>query len=82
MDTRCLLLVVFIFNVAGVGAQFSAGGCTFDDGPGMCEYQQDLYDDFDWMHITAQEHQYLPRELPQGENSANVTPKSIIVFGG
>ncbi|XP_067149847.1 receptor-type tyrosine-protein phosphatase kappa isoform X4 [Apteryx mantelli] len=47
-------------------AQLSAGGCTFDDGPGPCDYHQDLYDDFDWVHISAQEPHYLPPEMPQG----------------
>uniref|UniRef100_A0A8C4JVG6 protein-tyrosine-phosphatase n=1 Tax=Dromaius novaehollandiae TaxID=8790 RepID=A0A8C4JVG6_DRONO len=42
------------------------GGCTFDDGPGPCDYHQDLYDDFDWVHVSAQEPHYLPPELPQG----------------
>uniref|UniRef100_A0A493TIG0 Receptor-type tyrosine-protein phosphatase kappa n=1 Tax=Anas platyrhynchos platyrhynchos TaxID=8840 RepID=A0A493TIG0_ANAPP len=47
-------------------AQLSAGGCTFDDGPGPCDYHQDLYDDFDWVHVSAQEPHYLPPEMPQG----------------
>ncbi|XP_030880655.1 receptor-type tyrosine-protein phosphatase kappa [Leptonychotes weddellii] len=46
--------------------QFSAGGCTFDDGPGACDYHQDLYDDFEWVHVSAQEPHYLPPEMPQG----------------
>ncbi|KQK73747.1 hypothetical protein AAES_165017 [Amazona aestiva] len=41
------------------------GGCTFDDGPGPCDYHQDLYDDFDWVHVSAQEPHYLPPEMPQ-----------------
>nr|XP_047904045.1 receptor-type tyrosine-protein phosphatase kappa-like [Anser cygnoides] len=41
-------------------------GCTFDDGPGPCDYHQDLYDDFDWVHVSAQEPHYLPPEMPQG----------------
>lgn len=44
------------------------GGCTFDDGPAQCDYQQDLYDDFDWTHVSAQEVPYLPSDLPQGES--------------
>lgn len=44
------------------------GGCTFDDGPGACDYHQDLYDDFEWVHVSAQEPHYLPPEMPQGEN--------------
>ncbi|XP_050805403.1 receptor-type tyrosine-protein phosphatase kappa isoform X10 [Gopherus flavomarginatus] len=47
-------------------AQFAAGGCTFDDGLGPCDYHQDLYDDFDWVHVSAQEPHYLPPEMPQG----------------
>lgn len=43
------------------------GGCTFDDGPGACDYHQDLYDDFEWVHVSAQEPHYLPPEMPQGE---------------
>ncbi|XP_032263787.1 receptor-type tyrosine-protein phosphatase kappa isoform X4 [Phoca vitulina] len=46
--------------------QFSAGGCTFDDGPGACDYHQDLYDDLEWVHVSAQEPHYLPPEMPQG----------------
>ncbi|RXN01096.1 Receptor-type tyrosine-protein phosphatase kappa [Acipenser ruthenus] len=41
-------------------------GCTFDDGPAQCDYQQDLYDDFDWTHVSVQEAPYLSTELPQG----------------
>ncbi|KAJ7424552.1 receptor-type tyrosine-protein phosphatase kappa-like protein [Willisornis vidua] len=41
-------------------------GCTFDDGPGPCDYHQDLYDDFDWVHVSALEPHYLPPEMPQG----------------
>uniref|UniRef100_A0A674BQZ1 Receptor-type tyrosine-protein phosphatase kappa n=1 Tax=Salmo trutta TaxID=8032 RepID=A0A674BQZ1_SALTR len=41
-------------------------GCTFDDGPAQCDYQQDPYDDFDWTHVSAQEVPYLSSELPQG----------------
>uniref|UniRef100_A0A671T2W5 Receptor-type tyrosine-protein phosphatase kappa n=1 Tax=Sinocyclocheilus anshuiensis TaxID=1608454 RepID=A0A671T2W5_9TELE len=41
-------------------------GCTFDDGPAQCDYQQDPYDDFDWTHVSAQEVPYLPSDLPQG----------------
>ncbi|XP_043920231.1 receptor-type tyrosine-protein phosphatase kappa isoform X15 [Protopterus annectens] len=68
MDTAsaALVLCLFVRSTFGVGAQFSAGGCTFDDGPGPCDYQQDLYDDFDWVHVSAQEPHYLPTELPQG----------------
>ncbi|XP_069463582.1 receptor-type tyrosine-protein phosphatase kappa isoform X5 [Ambystoma mexicanum] len=42
------------------------GGCNFDDGLGPCDYHQDLYDDFDWIHVSAQEPHYLPPEMPQG----------------
>uniref|UniRef100_A0AAR2KKC5 Receptor-type tyrosine-protein phosphatase kappa n=1 Tax=Pygocentrus nattereri TaxID=42514 RepID=A0AAR2KKC5_PYGNA len=42
------------------------GGCSFDDGPAQCDYQQDPYDDFDWTHVSAQEVPYLSSELPQG----------------
>uniref|UniRef100_A0A8B9LK01 Receptor-type tyrosine-protein phosphatase kappa n=1 Tax=Astyanax mexicanus TaxID=7994 RepID=A0A8B9LK01_ASTMX len=41
-------------------------GCSFDDGPAQCDYQQDPYDDFDWTHVSAQEVPYLSSELPQG----------------
>lgn len=44
------------------------GGCSFDDGPAQCDYQQDPYDDFDWTHVSAQEVPYLPSDLPQGES--------------
>lgn len=49
-------------------SSFLLGGCTFDDGPGACDYHQDLYDDFEWVHVSAQEPHYLPPEMPQGEN--------------
>ncbi|XP_055455299.1 receptor-type tyrosine-protein phosphatase kappa isoform X6 [Psammomys obesus] len=52
--------------LGSVQGQFSAGGCTFDDGPGACDYHQDLYDDFEWVHVGAQEPHYLPPEMPQG----------------
>ncbi|RMC13011.1 hypothetical protein DUI87_10540 [Hirundo rustica rustica] len=51
------------------------GGCTFDDGPGPCDYHQDLYDDFDWVHVSAQEPHYLPPEMPQGF----VVPKAYVL---
>uniref|UniRef100_A0A8C1CEH6 protein-tyrosine-phosphatase n=1 Tax=Cyprinus carpio carpio TaxID=630221 RepID=A0A8C1CEH6_CYPCA len=41
-------------------------GCSFDDGPAQCDYQQDPYDDFDWTHVSAQEVPYLHSDLPQG----------------
>lgn len=46
-----------------------SGGCTFDDGPAQCDYQQDPYDDFDWTHVSAQEVPYLSPELPQGKQT-------------
>uniref|UniRef100_G1RVJ2 protein-tyrosine-phosphatase n=1 Tax=Nomascus leucogenys TaxID=61853 RepID=G1RVJ2_NOMLE len=49
-------------------SSFLLGGCTFDDGPGACDYHQDLYDDFEWVHVSAQEPHYLPPEMPQGES--------------
>lgn len=52
--------------LGSVHGQFSAGGCTFDDGPAACDYHQDLYDDFEWVHVSAQEPHYLPPEMPQG----------------
>lgn len=64
--SAALVLCLFVRSAFGLGAQFSAGGCTFDDGPDPCDYQQDLYDDFDWVHVSAQEPHYLPPELPQG----------------
>ncbi|KAJ8289422.1 hypothetical protein GJAV_G00001120 [Gymnothorax javanicus] len=42
------------------------GGCTFDDGPAQCDYQQEPYDDFDWAHISTQEAAYLSSQLPLG----------------
>ncbi|TRY59141.1 hypothetical protein DNTS_032396 [Danionella cerebrum] len=45
---------------------FVLGGCSFDDGPAQCDYQQDPYDDFDWTHVSAQEAPFLPPDLPQG----------------
>uniref|UniRef100_A0A3B3SMK6 Receptor-type tyrosine-protein phosphatase kappa n=1 Tax=Paramormyrops kingsleyae TaxID=1676925 RepID=A0A3B3SMK6_9TELE len=43
-----------------------SGGCTFDNGPAQCDYQQDPYNDFDWTHVSAQEVPFLSSELPQG----------------
>ncbi|KAM4772852.1 receptor-type tyrosine-protein phosphatase kappa isoform 2-T2 [Rhinophrynus dorsalis] len=65
MDAVTLLLLLAP-ALASLHAQLSAGGCTFDDGPGPCDYHQDLYDDFDWEHISAQEPHYLPQEMPKG----------------
>uniref|UniRef100_A0A8B9MCL4 MAM domain-containing protein n=1 Tax=Accipiter nisus TaxID=211598 RepID=A0A8B9MCL4_9AVES len=58
------ILVVAVWNTYAFIS--SLGGCTFDDGPGPCDYHQDLYDDFDWVHVSAQEPHYLPPEMPQG----------------
>uniref|UniRef100_A0A8D1VDT5 protein-tyrosine-phosphatase n=1 Tax=Sus scrofa TaxID=9823 RepID=A0A8D1VDT5_PIG len=74
MDTAAAALPVFVallllspWPLLGSAlGQFSAGGCTFDDGPGACDYHQDLYDDFEWVHVSAQEPHYLPPEMPQG----------------
>ncbi|XP_042177568.1 receptor-type tyrosine-protein phosphatase kappa-like isoform X12 [Oncorhynchus tshawytscha] len=74
MDTCRLGFILLYFSILSVGAQFTAaqmgqpvkGGCTFDDGPAQCDYQQDPYDDFDWTHVSAQEVPYLSSELPQG----------------
>nr|XP_020024676.1 receptor-type tyrosine-protein phosphatase kappa isoform X3 [Castor canadensis] len=61
------LLLLSPWSLLGLAqGQFSAGGCTFDDGPGACDYHQDLYDDFEWVHVSAQEPHYLPPEMPQG----------------
>ncbi|GAA6082404.1 receptor-type tyrosine-protein phosphatase kappa isoform X3 [Tachysurus ichikawai] len=49
------------------GDKEQRGGCSFDDGPAQCDYQQDPYDDFDWTHVSAQEVPYLSPELPQGK---------------
>nr|XP_033794962.1 receptor-type tyrosine-protein phosphatase kappa isoform X4 [Geotrypetes seraphini] len=61
-----LLLQWTLWRLPAARAQVSAGGCTFDDGLGPCDYHQDLYDDFDWVHVSAQETHYLPPEMPQG----------------
>ncbi|XP_058880000.1 receptor-type tyrosine-protein phosphatase kappa-like isoform X15 [Acipenser ruthenus] len=66
MDTTFTLLILIVSCNLRVVAQFTAGGCTFDDGPAQCDYQQDLYDDFDWTHVSVQEAPYLSTELPQG----------------
>ncbi|XP_078505030.1 receptor-type tyrosine-protein phosphatase kappa isoform X4 [Lissotriton helveticus] len=42
------------------------GGCNFDDGLGSCDYHQDPYDDFDWVHVSAHEPHFLPPEMPPG----------------
>uniref|UniRef100_A0AAA9TFC1 Receptor-type tyrosine-protein phosphatase kappa n=3 Tax=Boreoeutheria TaxID=1437010 RepID=A0AAA9TFC1_BOVIN len=74
MDTAAAALPTFVALLllspwpllGSAQGQFSAGGCTFDDGPGACDYHQDLYDDFEWVHVSAQEPHYLPPEMPQG----------------
>ncbi|XP_045860467.1 receptor-type tyrosine-protein phosphatase kappa isoform X11 [Meles meles] len=74
MDTAAAALPVFVAllllsprsPLGSAQGQFSAGGCTFDDGLGACDYHQDLYDDFEWVHVSAQEPHYLPPEMPQG----------------
>ncbi|XP_036405186.1 receptor-type tyrosine-protein phosphatase kappa isoform X8 [Megalops cyprinoides] len=66
MDTTALITLLLCSLILRVGSQFTAGGCTFDDGPAQCDYQQDPYDDFDWTHVSAQEVPYLSSELPQG----------------
>ncbi|KAJ8385916.1 hypothetical protein AAFF_G00178780 [Aldrovandia affinis] len=66
MDTVALNLLLLCLPILRVGSQFTTGGCTFDDGPAQCDYQQDPYDDFDWTHVSAQEVPYLSSELPQG----------------
>ncbi|KAJ8355967.1 hypothetical protein SKAU_G00187610, partial [Synaphobranchus kaupii] len=66
MDTIALNVLLLCLHILRAGSQFTAGGCTFDDGPAQCDYQQDPYDDFDWTHVSAQEVPYLSSELPQG----------------
>ncbi|XP_016408465.1 receptor-type tyrosine-protein phosphatase kappa-like [Sinocyclocheilus rhinocerous] len=74
MDTIILSILLLHTAFGSAGAQYTPaqmghaekGGCTFDDGPAQCDYQQDPYDDFDWTHVSAQEVPYLPSDLPQG----------------
>ncbi|XP_046729559.1 receptor-type tyrosine-protein phosphatase kappa isoform X11 [Silurus meridionalis] len=74
MDTLVLGLLLAHATVRGAGSEYGTvqmghaekGGCSFDDGPAQCDYQQDPYDDFDWTHVSAQEVPYLSPELPQG----------------
>ncbi|XP_075059150.1 receptor-type tyrosine-protein phosphatase kappa isoform X9 [Mixophyes fleayi] len=61
-----MLLLLLPPVLASVHGHLSAGGCTFKDGPAACDYHQDLYDDFDWDHVSAQEPHYLPTEMPKG----------------
>ncbi|XP_060769552.1 receptor-type tyrosine-protein phosphatase kappa isoform X4 [Neoarius graeffei] len=71
---RLPLLVLLLLLHTTAGAEYGTvqmghaekGGCSFDDGPAQCDYQQDPYDDFDWTHVSAQEVPYLSPELPQG----------------
>lgn len=66
---QCILQVFQVCLECNSSPSFPfLGGCTFDDGPGACDYHQDLYDDFEWVHVSAQEPHYLPPEMPQGEN--------------
>ncbi|KAJ8008983.1 hypothetical protein DPEC_G00084090 [Dallia pectoralis] len=66
MDAFKMGFVLLYPSILSVGAQLATGGCTFDDGPAQCDYQQDPYDDFDWTHVSAQEVPFLSSELPQG----------------
>ncbi|KAL0967367.1 hypothetical protein UPYG_G00251340 [Umbra pygmaea] len=66
MDMFRLGFILLCSSFLRVGAQLNTGGCTFDDGPAQCDYQQDPYDDFDWTHVSAQEVPFLSSELPQG----------------
>lgn len=59
----CINVWKSIYFLTGLS---SYTGCTFDDGPAACDYHQDLYDDFDWDHVSAQEPHYLPTEMPKG----------------
>lgn len=59
-----------------------AGSCTFDEGFSQCDYQQDLYDDFDWTHINTQEVPYVSPDLPQGETSSLLSLSSASQSGG
>lgn len=63
---HALLWGLVLALARAAGGQNTAGGCSFDDGPAQCDYQQDPYDDFDWTHVSAQEVPYLSSELPQG----------------
>uniref|UniRef100_A0A3P9NYB5 Receptor-type tyrosine-protein phosphatase kappa n=1 Tax=Poecilia reticulata TaxID=8081 RepID=A0A3P9NYB5_POERE len=59
-------VVILCSGVGSVSAQLPTGSCTFDEGFSQCDYQQDLYDDFDWTHINTQEMPYVSPDLPQG----------------
>ncbi|XP_042189701.1 receptor-type tyrosine-protein phosphatase kappa isoform X4 [Callorhinchus milii] len=59
-------LLLFSQTCGGAEAQFSTGGCTFDDGLEACEYRQDWEDDFDWKHVSADKMPHLQHSLPQG----------------
>uniref|UniRef100_A0A3B3VWJ3 Receptor-type tyrosine-protein phosphatase kappa n=1 Tax=Poecilia latipinna TaxID=48699 RepID=A0A3B3VWJ3_9TELE len=62
-----VLTAIFLFGLNQLYYVFlSAGSCTFDEGFSQCDYQQDLYDDFDWIHINTQEMPYVSPDLPQG----------------
>uniref|UniRef100_A0A8C0G9Y8 MAM domain-containing protein n=1 Tax=Chelonoidis abingdonii TaxID=106734 RepID=A0A8C0G9Y8_CHEAB len=58
--------LLFLVTPSFISPLMFLWGCTFDDGLGPCDYHQDLYDDFDWVHVSAQEPHYLPPEMPQG----------------
>ncbi|KAJ8377526.1 hypothetical protein AAFF_G00256220 [Aldrovandia affinis] len=66
MDTIFLNYALLCSAVLCASSQFTAGGCAFDDGPAQCDYLQEPYDDFDWMHVSAQDAAYLSSQLPQG----------------
>ncbi|XP_008395640.1 receptor-type tyrosine-protein phosphatase kappa isoform X13 [Poecilia reticulata] len=77
MDTLFSVFLGVVILCSGVGSvsaqlptahlgRAEKGSCTFDEGFSQCDYQQDLYDDFDWTHINTQEMPYVSPDLPQG----------------
>ncbi|KAJ8287376.1 hypothetical protein COCON_G00000350 [Conger conger] len=66
MDTIFFSCVLLFSTVLCVESQVTAGGCSFEDGPAQCDYQQEPYDDFDWTHVSTQEAAYLSSQLPLG----------------
>ncbi|KAF7667279.1 hypothetical protein LDENG_00069320 [Lucifuga dentata] len=73
MDTLLSLGLLFLLSRTVSGqiptahmGRTEKGSCTFDEGISQCDYQQDPYDDFDWLHINTQEVPYVSHDLPQG----------------
>ncbi|XP_032877125.1 receptor-type tyrosine-protein phosphatase kappa isoform X5 [Amblyraja radiata] len=62
----CALLLLLYQTCESGAAEFSTGGCAFDDGLEACEYGQNQDDDFDWRHVRTEDTLHLQPNVPQG----------------